>query len=157
MSLKDKSVAKNYILYRKERDNARKNTIDQTVDEIVGNKSEYWKTENSNKDAQLVTTQRDYIAGAVSTDICKRRLFPGDVIDAHEQGIIHIHDMDYILQPMHNCFSADTEFVTDKGVKSFSDFSDGSNVKVLDLNGEWRDATVRCYGEQHLQTVTLKS
>lgn len=157
MALKDKSVAKNYILYRKERDNARKNTIDQVVDEIVGNKSEYWLTENSNKDAYLVTTQRDYIAGAVSTDICKRRIFPKDVIEAHEQGVIHIHDMDYTLQPIHNCFSGDTKFVTDGGVKMFAECGDGAKVKVLDMNGDWKTATVKYYGEQHLQTVTFES
>lgn len=157
MALKDKSVAKNYILYRKERDNARKNTIDQVVDEIVGNKSEYWLTENSNKDAYLVTTQRDYIAGAVSTDICKRRIFPKDVIEAHEQGIIHIHDMDYTLQPIHNCFSGDTKFVTDTGIKTFAECGDGTKVNVLDMNGDWRVATVKFYGEQHLQTVTFES
>lgn len=157
MALKDKSVAKNYILYRKERDNARKNTIDQVVDEIVGNKSEYWLTENSNKDAYLVTTQRDYIAGAVSTDICKRRIFPKDVIEAHEQGVIHIHDMDYTLQPIHNCFSGDTKFVTDTGIKTFAECGDGTKVNVLDMNGDWRVATVKFYGEQHLQTVTFES
>lgn len=157
MALKDKSVAKNYILYRKERDNARKNTIDQVVDEIVGNKSEYWLTENSNKDAYLVTTQRDYIAGAVSTDICKRRIFPKDVIEAHEQGIIHIHDMDYTLQPIHNCFSGDAKFVTDTGIKTFAECGDGTKVNVLDMNGDWRVATVKFYGEQHLQTVTFES
>ena len=157
MALKDKSVAKNYILYRKERDNARKNTIDQVVDEIVGNKSEYWLTENSNKDAYLVTTQRDYIAGAVSTDICKRRIFPKDVIEAHEQGVIHIHDMDYTLQPIHNCFSGDTKFVTDTGIKTFAECGDGTKVNVLDMNGDWRVATVKFYGEQHLQTATFES
>ena len=98
-----KDVAKAYIIYRHERDNARKNTIDEVVEEIVGGVSDYWKNENSNKDFNLVTTQRDYIAGAVSTDICKRRIFPKDVVQAHEEGIIHIHDMDYTLQNMHNC------------------------------------------------------
>src|SRR5699024_6397424 len=72
MSLKRKDVAKAYILYRKQRDNARQNTIDKTIDEIVNNSNEYWMTENSNKDAQLITTQRDYVAGAVSTDIARR-------------------------------------------------------------------------------------
>lgn len=98
-----KDVAKAYIIYRHERDNVRKNTIDEVVEEIVGGVSDYWKNENSNKDFNLVTTQRDYIAGAVSTDICKRRIFPKDVVQAHEEGIIHIHDMDYTLQNMHNC------------------------------------------------------
>ena len=115
MSLKRKDVAKAYILYRNERNNARRNTIEQTVEEIVGNCSEYWSTENSNKDAKLATTQRDYIAGAVSTDICKRRIFPHECIEAHEEGIIHIHDMDYILQPIYNCCLINLEDMLQNG------------------------------------------
>ena len=115
MSLKRKDVAKAYILYRNERNNARRNTIEQTVEEIVGNCSEYWSTENSNKDAKLATTQRDYIAGAVSTDICKRRIFSHECIEAHEEGIIHIHDMDYILQPIYNCCLINLEDMLQNG------------------------------------------
>lgn len=102
-STKRKDVAKAFILYRYERTLARKNTIDDVVDEIVATSNEYWLTENSNKDANLATTQRDYIAGAVSTDASKRRLLPKSVIEAHEEGIIHFHDMDYFLQPIYNC------------------------------------------------------
>lgn len=103
MSTKRKDVAKAYITYRKERDYARKNTIDQTVEEIVELTNDYWLHENSNKNATLATTQRDYIAGAVSTDAAKRRLLPRDVVEAHEQGIIHMHDLDYYIQRIHNC------------------------------------------------------
>ena len=102
-STKRKDVAKAFILYRYERTLARKNTIDDVVDEIVATSNEYWLTENSNKDANLATTQRDYIAGAISTDASKRRLLPKSVIEAHEEGIIHFHDMDYFLQPIYNC------------------------------------------------------
>ena len=102
-STKRKDVAKAFILYRYERTLARKNTTDDVVDEIVATSNEYWLTENSNKDANLATTQRDYIAGAVSTDASKRRLLPKSVIEAHEEGIIHFHDMDYFLQPIYNC------------------------------------------------------
>ena len=115
MSLKRKDVAKAYIIYRKQRDNARQNTIDKVVEEIVGGYSDYWKNENSNKDFNLVTTQRDYIAGAVSTDICKRKIFPEDVIQAHEDGLIHIHDMDYTLQNMHNCDLVNLEDMLQNG------------------------------------------
>ena len=115
MSLKRKDVAKAYIIYRKQRDNARQNTIDKVVDEIVANTNDYWTTENSNKNPQLATTQRDYIAGAVSTDICKRRIFPSDIIQAHEDGIIHIHDMDYILQPIYNCCLINLEDMLQNG------------------------------------------
>lgn len=115
MSLKRKDVAKAYILYRKQRDNARQNTIDKTIDEIVNNSNEYWMTENSNKDAQLVTTQRDYVAGAVSTDIARRRILPQDVVEAHDAGLIHVHDLDYILQPIYNCCLINLEDMLQNG------------------------------------------
>lgn len=98
-----KDVAKAYILYREERSRARENTIDKTIFEITEGTSDYWSTENSNKDATLQTTVRDYIAGAVSTDEAKRKLLPKDVVRAHEEGILHFHDMDYFIQRIHNC------------------------------------------------------
>lgn len=103
MSTKRKDVAKAYITYREERTAARENTIDKTVIEIVEGTNDYWAHENSNKNAELATTQRDYIAGAVSTDESKRRLLPSEVVEAHKKGLIHFHDMDYFLQPIHNC------------------------------------------------------
>lgn len=103
MATKRKDVAKRYILYREERTNARENTIDKVVEEIVNRKNDYWLHENSNKNAELSTTMRDYIAGAVSTDKSKRQLLPKDIVEAHNQGIIHFHDMDYFIQPIHNC------------------------------------------------------
>lgn len=102
-STKRKDVAKAYILYRHKRDMSRKNTIDDTIDEIIENSNPYWSTENSNKDSQLATTIRDYIAGTVSTDATKRRLLPDDIVKAHEEGLIHFHDSDYFIQPIHNC------------------------------------------------------
>lgn len=103
MASSRKDAAKEYIIYRNNRSMARKNTIDNVIDEIVANSNAYWTTQNSNKDAALATTQRDYIAGAVSTDISKRRILPRDIVEAHEEGIIHFHDMDYFLQPIYNC------------------------------------------------------
>ena len=103
MSTSRKDVAKAYVLYRESRNKARENTIDKTVIEIVEGTNDYWAHENSNKNAELATTQRDYIAGAVSTDESERRLLPPDVVEAHKKGIIHFHDIDYFLQPIHNC------------------------------------------------------
>lgn len=98
-------VAKAYIRYRHNRDLVRKaNTTDQTIFELLNGESEYWNTENSNKNQKIVTTQRDYIAGITSTDIAKRFIFPKDAVKAHEDGIIHIHDMDYAAQnALSNC------------------------------------------------------
>ena len=103
MSTKRKDVAKAYVLYRNKRTEARENTIDKTVKEIVKCANEYWNEENSNKNAQLATTQRDYIAGTVSKDFFKKYLFPKDVVEAHEAGILHVHDTDYCIQNIHNC------------------------------------------------------
>lgn len=91
MTSRYKATAKDYILYRDKRTRARKNTIDDTVREIVDGTSAYWSEENSNKDFNLVTTQRDYIAGAVSTDMTMRELLPDDVVEAHKKGLIHFH------------------------------------------------------------------
>lgn len=103
MATKRKDIARAYITYREERTAARENTIDKTVIEIVEGTNDYWAHENSNKNAELATTQRDYIAGAVSTDESERRLLPPEVVEAHKEGLIHFHDMDYFLQPIHNC------------------------------------------------------
>ena len=103
MSTKRKDVAKAYIKYREDRTNNRKNTVETTIKEIVQGINSYWNDENSNKNPKLATTQRDYIAGAVSTDITKRRLLPKKVVEAHDLGILHFHDLDYFIQPIHNC------------------------------------------------------
>ena len=97
--------AKAYIKYRYKRDLLRKaNTTDKSVKELLDGNSEFWNKENSNKNAKWVTTQRDYIAGITSKDIARRFIFPKEVIEAHDEGIIHIHDMDYAAQnTLSNC------------------------------------------------------
>ena len=99
------SLAKNYITYRYTRALVRKaNTTDQSIKELIEGESEYWNNENSNKNAQVVTTQRDYLAGITSTDITRRFLLPEDVVKAHDEGIIHFHDADYFAQnALTNC------------------------------------------------------
>lgn len=98
-------LAKKYIIYRYKRALVRKaNTTDQTIKELIDGESEYWNTENSNKNARIVTTQRDYLAGITSTDITRRFLLPEDIVKAHDEGIIHFHDADYFAQnALHNC------------------------------------------------------
>ena len=105
MTIGKYEVAKKYITYRYRRELVRKsNTTDQTIRELIDGQNEYWNTENSNKNARVVTTQRDYIAGITSTDITKRFLLPQDIVDAHDAGIIHFHDADYFAQnALHNC------------------------------------------------------
>jgi len=105
MSLGKYVLAKAYITYRYTRELVRRsNTTDLTIKELIDGDSEYWNTENSNKNARVVTTQRDYLAGITSTDITRRFLLPEDVVNAHDSGIIHFHDADYFAQnALHNC------------------------------------------------------
>lgn len=104
MATSRKDVAKAYILYREARSQARSNPLDKIVEEITSGTSEYWNSENSNKNAKVVTTQRDYLAGALSTDLTRRKLLPKNIVEAHDAGIIHFHDADYFAQnALHNC------------------------------------------------------
>ena len=105
MSIGKYELAKKYITYRYTRELVRRsNTTDQSIKELIDGESEYWNTENSNKNAKVVTTQRDYLAGITSTDITRRFLLPEDIVKAHDEGIIHFHDADYFAQnALHNC------------------------------------------------------
>ena len=105
MALGKYALAKQYITYRYTRELVRRsNTTDLSIKELINGESEYWNTENSNKNATVVTTQRDYLAGITSTDITRRFLLPEDVVKAHDEGIIHFHDADYFAQnALHNC------------------------------------------------------
>ena len=99
------NLAKKYITYRYTRALVRKaNTTDQSIKELIEGENEYWNNENANKNARVVTTQRDYLAGITSTDITKRFLLPEDIVKAHDEGIIHFHDADYFAQnALTNC------------------------------------------------------
>ncbi len=99
-------TAKAYEGYRKVREFQRniKNTTDASIGELLDGTSEYWNSENSNKNTKIVTTQRDYLAGITSEDISKRYLLTPEVLQAHNEGIIHFHDMDYFAQKtLYNC------------------------------------------------------
>lgn len=97
-------TAKRYIRYRFTRNLARiANTTDEQILSLIECNNEEVKQENSNKNPTVNSVQRDYMAGEVSKDLAKRILLPKDIVDAHEAGIIHFHDMDYYAQHMHNC------------------------------------------------------
>ena len=110
-------LAKCYITYRYKRSLVRKaNTTDKSIKELLEGNSEYWNSENSNKNAKIVTTQRDYVAGITNTDIARRFIFPEDVVKAHDEGIIHIHDMDYAAENARiNCCLINLEDMLQKG------------------------------------------
>lgn len=117
MASSRKDVATRYVEYRYRRKLVREsNTTDKTILELISGNSDYWNNENSNKNAKLVTTQRDYMAGIVSEDISKRFLLPPEVVQAHEEGIIHFHDIDYFGQKsLHNCDLIDLEDMLQNG------------------------------------------
>ena len=103
---KQKLTAKAYEGYRKVREFQRENsnTTDEQIAELLDGSSDYWNNENSNKNARLLTTQRDYMAGILSTDITRRYLLSPEIVQAHDNGILHFHDADYFAQnAISNC------------------------------------------------------
>jgi len=110
------SVAKNYIKYRFVRELARHaNTTDQQILSLINCNNEEAKQENSNKNPTINSVQRDYMAGEVSKDVTRRLLLPHDIVQAHEDGLIHFHDMDYYAQRMHNCDLVNLEDMLQNG------------------------------------------
>lgn len=106
ISKKQRLTAKAYEGYRSIREFQRENdnTTDEQIQELLSGTSDYWNNENSNKNQRLLTTQRDYMAGIVSTDITRRYLLPPEIVQAHDEGIIHFHDADYFGQnAISNC------------------------------------------------------
>ena len=104
MALDHFQVARRYIIYRYVQAQKRqKNTTDDKILSLIECNNEEVKQENSNKNPTVVSVQRDYMAGEVSKDLTMRELLPADIVQAHEEGIIHFHDADYFAQHMHNC------------------------------------------------------
>ena len=91
------------------------NTTDKQIEELLSGNSSYWNDENSNKNPRLSATQRDYMAGIVSTDMTRRFLLPPDIVRAHDEGLIHFHDADYFVQPMYNCNLTNLEDMLQNG------------------------------------------
>ena len=109
-------VARSYITYRYNRALVRKsNTTDEQILSLIECNNEEVKQENSNKNPTVNSVQRDYMAGEVSKDITKRILLPADIVEAHENGIIHFHDSDYFAQHMHNCDLVNLEDMLQNG------------------------------------------
>ena len=109
-------VARRYITYRYNRALVRKsNTTDDQILSLIECNNEEVKQENSNKNPTVNSVQRDYMAGEVSKDITKRLLLPNDIVEAHEQGLIHFHDADYFAQHMHNCDLVNLEDMLQNG------------------------------------------
>ena len=142
-------LAKKYITYRYTRELVRKsNTTDQSIKELIDGESDYWNNENSNKNAKVVTTQRDYLAGITSTDITRRFLLPEDVVKAHDEGIIHFHDADYFAQnALTNCELINLEDM----------LQNGTNINGVMIEKPHRFITAATIATQIILAVTSSS
>lgn len=114
---KQRLTAKSYEGYRSIHEFQReKNTTDKEMNELLQGLSEYWNTENSNKNPKVLNTQRDYMAGIVNKDISRRFLLPAEIVQAHDEGIIHFHDSDYFgMNAMSNCSLINAEDMLQNG------------------------------------------
>ena len=116
MEMGAREIAKKYITYRYKQSLLRQaNTTDKQILSLIECNNEDVKQENSNKNPTINSVQRDYMAGEVSKDVSARLLLPADVVQAHREGIIHFHDMDYYAQHMHNCDLVNLEDMLQNG------------------------------------------
>lgn len=116
MEARGYEVAQEYVRYRFKRSLIRKaNTTDDKILSIIDCVNEEAKQENSNKDPDIVSVQRDYMAGEVSRDITERLLLDDDIVEAHKNGVIHFHDTDYFAQRMYNCCLVNMEDMLQNG------------------------------------------
>lgn len=116
MRSRSPEVARKYIRYRYDREKARKgNTTDDAILTLIECDNEEIKQENSNKNSTIIPTQRDYMAGEVSKDLSRRKILSKEIIEAHDAGIIHFHDMDYFAQHSHNCDLVNLEDMLENG------------------------------------------
>ena len=116
MEMKHFELGKHYIVYRYNRALVRKsNTTDESILSLIRDENKELRDENSNKNTRMASTERDYIAGEVSRDLTKRVLLPEKIVEAHEKGILHFHDMDYFVQPIFNCCLINIQDMLDNG------------------------------------------
>ncbi|MCR4581217.1 MAG: anaerobic ribonucleoside-triphosphate reductase [Bacilli bacterium] len=116
MEMKHYELAKHYIVYRYNRALVRKsNTTDESILSLIRDENKELREENSNKNTRMASTERDYIAGEVSRDLTKRVLLPEKIVEAHESGLLHFHDMDYFIQPIFNCCLINIQDMLDNG------------------------------------------
>ena len=149
------AVAKSYILYRDNKKRSKKYTeTEEKILSLIDGTSSL-RGDNANKHIDDNASIRDYIAGIMCKSLANKTL-PKDIIKAHNEGIIHWHDADYSpTQPLHNCFGPSQKFITDCGIRKFSDFADGEKVIIKDYLGELREATVHIYNPQKLYNIEL--
>ena len=148
------AVAKSYRNFRDY-----KATLNQITEGVITeeNRIRYLGDKsNANKDAKLVATKRSLIYGEWATRMYEKFHLTPEELEAATAGYIYIHDKDSRADTM-NCFDRSTRFITDRGVMSFYDFTDGDEVMVISHTGKWRKAVVHSYGMQKLQKVIFAS
>lgn len=125
MLLGKTNLARHYITYRYKHNEERNiNTLDKKIEGIVECTNEEVKQENSNKNPTIVSVQRDYIAGEYSRDFSNKYILPKDIMEAHNEGIIHVHDTDYLIQKIHNCCLVNLEDMLQNGTTISGTFID---------------------------------
>ena len=142
-------LAKNYAVYRYQHELMRKaNTTDDKILAILHRSSADAKEENSNKNPDIVSTQRDYIAGEVNRDLTRRLILPAEITAAHDEGRIHFHDTDYSAQPIHNCDLVNLEDMLQNGtvitgtlIEKPHSFSTACNIQPVRRPDHYPDAS----------------
>lgn len=149
-------IAKAYILFRDQKKNAKLyDDVDEQVLAITKGQSAELRGDNANKHIDVNSSIRDYIAGTECKSLAQK-ILDKSIITAHKKGWLHYHDMDYSpVMPLHNCFSGDTELITEYGVKPFNSFKEGERITVLDFKGVRRQATVHLFEKQDFNIITL--
>ena len=142
--------------YREYRDN--KSAFASMLDKVYSKKLSLnfiGDRSNANADSALITTQKAIVYNELNSELYKKFFLTQEEEQAMSEGYIYIHDRGSRLDSA-NCFSEETKFITDKGMKSFKDFNDGDEVFVPTLTGEWKRAIVHSYGKQNLNKITFK-
>ena len=151
MSSNRKDVARKYIIYRNDRNNARQSNSElfKTVREKIT--AEAVQNSNANVDESSFGGRKAEASAVIQKQIALNNLMSKDVAEAHINGLIYQHDLDSYAVGQHNCFSRSTRFNTTEGLYSFNDFNDGGRVEVYTHTGKISKATVRCYGKDEFQ------
>lgn len=153
------SIAKEYILYRDKRRRVREQQgrmyeeSQKEIENIMALKN--IENANANVDEGSFSGKNAKVQGYFLKEWALNNLMSETTAYNHRNGIIYQHDLDNYASGMHNCFGRETKFITNKGTKSFNDFNDGDEVTVLTHTGEWKKATVHCYGKQQLNRITF--
>ena len=155
MNTKRKDVAEEFVIYRNDRTRARQRNSRLIVE--VGKKLQASdvKNQNANVDEHSFGGRMGEARDVLTKEYALEFIIPKKMVNDHNKNRLYLHDLNSYAVGEHNCFSRDTKFLTNFGIRSFSNFKDGDRIKVLAIDGIWRDATVRFYGRQKMQRVTF--